>query len=74
MEVDDARREFPDGRLSLLPDLPFGKDRYHVALVQRHEQTPKLLREGALVVVLFRRQLNHAFQPVDDFNEGPKPL
>ena len=30
------------------------------------------LREEALIV-LFRRQLNRAFQPVDDFDEGLQP-
>src|SRR2546423_1682450 len=32
MEVDDPRCEFPDGRLSLPPDLSFREDRDHVAL------------------------------------------
>src|SRR5437016_1271983 len=73
VKVDDARCEFADRRLALSPDLSFGKNRYHVALIQRRQQATDLLRVKA-VIVIFRWQLNRTFEPVDDPDQWHEPV
>src|SRR5918996_5867704 len=72
LQVHDTLRELADRWMTFLPDATLWKDRNHVTMPQRAQESRNLLRETA--ALFFGWQLDHALDPVEDPDEGREPL